>query len=556
MKYNIHHISVLIDLMLIKAGETKDYSGLKILSEKIEDEIQLGKKTEKQHEYIYGIVNEKIKDAQLKDQSEISIKVEYLNEYLEYLDFESYDSFSNRLKTIQQLLSALTSSAAGVTFLIPLSKKKNLSSHLKEIVPFIDRLQYTIDYYDDGESNWEQKLSEKSREEIIVWFISSGIYLNQEENLKNWLLKQKENPTIITYWVTDKNDELVSYTSIINSEEPIKGKEDHQDLVMLMLLISKHQQKRKSEPPAPTILDTIKTSTPIKAVLGAILILICAYLLKGVLPSSSQITGKILFGSRPLENAIVNLPQFDSRIVSDQQGEFTIKQEIIKSGVDSLLINIQANGVDTSFYWNTISEFLTVNISDTLTPISRALVEKLILERVRLFDKVLKGNFLKWNIGIRTDLNDLLRQYSSFENKKARYRNEFQFLGLDQRLEYRKNLLAAGISQVRTYTPYERHYFDSCSIFILNTQEFPNYVLEYLMSNELPIKYEIEELQYHNRDHYTATIAFQQNIRAIRVLLECSNKTSGYKIRQTEVHGFLPEERYVLKFRQGKWSIT
>jgi hypothetical protein len=270
----------------------------------------------------------------------------------------------------------------------------------------------------------------------------------------------------------------------------------------------------------------------------------------------SHLNGKIFIGDKPLQEAVISIPQYDYKTLSNSSGEFWIHWKNEKSDSDSIFINVSSEQIDTSFYWKRESGSLLISIADTLIPISKEIIRKLFVSRINDFEKLMQGKFIEWEVNTENNIQELFTLYSSFEAFEANYRNEFKFKGLEHEISFRKNLLSAGIQVADQLKPFDKHSFDSCKTYILRSTEFPEYELNYLLKNEKNIEFEINKLQFISEDRYKARISFKENIRNIRVLLNCSKKTNGYKVRQMEVYGFLPEEEFDVKFKHGKWFLT
>ena len=118
MKYPVSEISLLIDLMLVKAKLPRVYKGLRELSERIEDEQDIQNRTKKKNEYLYNVHNEKIANALVRQEKEIKVSVDYLNEYLTYLGYEDYQSFREQYQKVKKQLDKLNFSAKEWQFLI------------------------------------------------------------------------------------------------------------------------------------------------------------------------------------------------------------------------------------------------------------------------------------------------------------------------------------------------------------------------------------------------------------------------------------------------------
>jgi hypothetical protein len=268
---------------------------------------------------------------------------------------------------------------------------------------------------------------------------------------------------------------------------------------------------------------------------------------------NNYINGKIFLGQTHLNGAKVSLPLQDFQTISNGSGEFVL-QWVDQESSDSLLIQIESKSIDTSIYWRINNSPLVVFLPDTLVPISKSIIESLFDNQKQQLDRKMKGKYLQWQLEKNVSISQLIEYYMPFERKQANYRNEFLYQGIEKELRFRKNLLKAGISQVEPLGPFERHHFDSCSIYILKYQDFPNYELEYLMVNKETVEYQINKPQMLSENHYSASVSYKNNINCVKVNLQCSKATDGYKVRSMEFYGFLPVEEYELKFRNGNWN--
>ncbi len=277
---------------------------------------------------------------------------------------------------------------------------------------------------------------------------------------------------------------------------------------------------------------------------------------QGSVCNSPVVEGNIYLGQKPLQGATISLPHHDFKTITNRLGQFSIQLNAKNLNSDSFLIVIRVNGVDTALYWKNIKTPIVLHLKDTLVPISKPLVQRLIYEQIELFEKKMQGNYLKWQRKSVVSLADLLDKFSPFAVAQNRYRNEFIFESLYRQISFRKNLIAAGINEVeKIIAPYKKHEFENCVIYELSHSNFPNYQLDYVMTNSEPIEFSIANLQHIRDDHYKVKVVFKENVRDVRVNLNCSEQTNNYKIRQMELYGFLPIEEYELKFKYGKWSI-
>lgn len=629
MKYPALYISILIDLMLVKSGLEREYSGLRNLSELIEDELGSKPKTTKQHEYIHQSLNKKISKEKLKEGDRITVNETYLKEYLDYLEYDDFDDFKRSVDRIKEVIQAEGFNESDVLFIIPEKINSAVQERIKTSLykgqsfsPEITTINSFADFSERAKHIQFRKIS--------FLLVSPSIYIKEKETLKEWLEKESKVDILPIWWLNDEDD-LVPYGSVLNPNEVLKEPFGFRIIIQfLKYRIDKVKATNPMEDWMLKVFDKLnsiykKISNQVVdldhrwfiGVFGLFTLLISLILLFVKCPSKSQIIllrpsiaigitglfaslttkwrarnidfkipislcmflflylvnpisivkgdncslysnirGKVFLGKHPLEDATISLPQHDFQTFSNAKGEFLIEWNTKERGLDSILIHIQSNNVDTSLYWETQADQLHVRLKDTLIPLSNSIVRSLISQKIEEFKRKMNGNYLKWRANTQINLQELLAKYTPYNLSGFRYRNEFQFESLDQKITFRKNLIKAGINEVKeVVAPYRMHEFDSCSIFLLEARDFPNYRLDYLMKNSKPIDFRINRLHHIDNNHYKVSISYLENIRDIRVNLNCSRQTNNYKIRQMEVYGFLPTEDYELKFRHGKWSI-
>lgn len=239
MKYPVSEISLLIDLMLVKAKLPRVYTGLGELSERIEDEQDIQHRTKKKNEYLYNVHNEKIANALVKQEKEIKISVDYLNEYLTYLGFEDYTSFRDQYRKVKKQLDKLNLKTQELQFLIPKSCKNRLLEKIENSFYPGQELNYEVEDFDDTKA-WEERLIQNQKETAFVWFIPPAFF--NYKLLYKALQKKGENKTIFI-WLTDKLSELDHFKQIVDVDKQLFLDELRDDLCFLIQLLISVEQK-------------------------------------------------------------------------------------------------------------------------------------------------------------------------------------------------------------------------------------------------------------------------------------------------------------------------
>ncbi|MBL4710063.1 MAG: hypothetical protein JKY48_16660 [Flavobacteriales bacterium] len=137
---------------------------------------------------------------------------------------------------------------------MPDSKKNKLSSLLE---PF--NFQYDMKVYRDEESHWSTHIGQYKKG-AVLWFLSSEIYKNQEQELEQWLEKNSKE-SIHYYWLTDRILDLKAYQSHIDLNKSLNGNKTHNDLQILLQLIVRQMSESGDKVKADDMVKNITNIT-------------------------------------------------------------------------------------------------------------------------------------------------------------------------------------------------------------------------------------------------------------------------------------------------------
>ncbi|MEQ8910298.1 MAG: hypothetical protein RIC95_13955 [Vicingaceae bacterium] len=248
MKCPVFEISLLIDLMLVKAGLQRDYSGLRDLSEKIQEKLELGNRSQTQLEYTYRIDNNKIPTALSKYEDEIKISDEYLQEYLNFLNFEDYQTFREQYLHVKAQLDKLQLKHNIFNFLLPRSKKHPLKEAIEDSFYPGQELAYHVTDF-DGEKEWEEQLMNKMEKQLPICFVPPAFF--KSNSLKLFLKSEKANH-IVLIWLAERISELEFFNDVIDAEKELRFHNNSDDLCFLVQLLysielwySREEKKKK-----------------------------------------------------------------------------------------------------------------------------------------------------------------------------------------------------------------------------------------------------------------------------------------------------------------------
>lgn len=243
MKCPVSEISLLIDLMLVKAKLPRVYTGLRDLSERIEDEQGIQHRSKKKNEYLYHVHNEKIANAVVKQEKEIKVSVDYLNEYLTYLGYEDYQSYRDHYLKVKKQLDKLNNNTNDLKFLIPGSSKNRLLEKIENSFYPEQEFDYKVEDFDDTKA-WEERLIQNQKETAFVWFVPPAFFKSE---LLYKLLQNKDEKSIILIWLTDRLSQLDHFKPIVDVDKQLFLDDLRDDLCLLIQLFIRIE-KNSAEP--------------------------------------------------------------------------------------------------------------------------------------------------------------------------------------------------------------------------------------------------------------------------------------------------------------------
>jgi hypothetical protein len=220
--------------MLVKAQLPKVYKGLRELSERIEDEQNLESRTKKKNEYLYNIHNEKISNALAKQESEIKLSDEYLKEYLNFLNFEDYQSFRKQYLRVRKQLEKHYLDGMNFYFILPQSQKNKLKEEIETSLYPGQQLEYQVADFDD-EKEWEKQSFNQLEKQIPICFVPPAFF--KSSALRDFLKNKKANQLILV-WLAERSSELEYFQEVIEPEKELRFYDTADDLCFLIQLLS------------------------------------------------------------------------------------------------------------------------------------------------------------------------------------------------------------------------------------------------------------------------------------------------------------------------------
>jgi hypothetical protein len=267
--------------------------------------------------------------------------------------------------------------------------------------------------------------------------------------------------------------------------------------------------------------------------------------------------GQVFKRNIAIKGVTIRLPHQDFEMLSNASGEFFIPWKAEKDSSTQVLVQMEWEGGDTSFYWTKNANPLTVHLPYYYSPLSLSIIEELINQHVLSLEKKTNANLLEWQIDSSqvTSHERLVELYEPFDLLDGNRQNNYAFHGLNQHLTFKKNLITAGINNLKAITPYEKHGIESCAIYILNSALSGGYKLDYLLLNLKKVQHRIVQQKRVSDTKYRLTVAYKNNIRGVRVDLEEQRRENIVKVRHMNFFGFLPTEEYEVQFKHGKWTL-
>jgi hypothetical protein len=268
--------------------------------------------------------------------------------------------------------------------------------------------------------------------------------------------------------------------------------------------------------------------------------------------------GQVFKRDKAIKGVTVRLPYQDFEMSSNGSGEFFIPWKSDTDSSNQVFVQMEWEEGDTSFYWTKSTEPLTIHLPDYFIPLSKSIVDDLLKERIADYQKEKLAKLLEWQVNESQLSNhkQLIELYKPFETIEGYQQNNYQFDGISRHLKFKSNLNKAGINNLKPLAPYQKHSIDSCSIYILNKSLQGRFELTYLLLNLNEIQFRTVLQQRISETQYHLTIAYENNIRGIRVDLEEQHRNNILKVRHMNLFGFLPQEEYNVMFKHGTWSIN
>ena len=243
MQYSVFHISILIDLLLVKTNLPKERSGLVKILEIVGDK---GKDNQDRidEQFLYKL-EDRIKKSIKLEKTEVKIKsTSYIGNCLDYLGYESYEEFVEDLDRVELQVKPLLSLNQEISFQVPLSKKTFLKSLIDSY-----KVQWGLETYDDKSESCLEKFQHQKAKSFI-WFISSNLFQDKADELLK-LLKSNSKQNLILFWLTDKGSDINQFQDAVDTDSALKGNEildDFHLLMQILLRITKGKKKKQKKP--------------------------------------------------------------------------------------------------------------------------------------------------------------------------------------------------------------------------------------------------------------------------------------------------------------------
>lgn len=271
-----------------------------------------------------------------------------------------------------------------------------------------------------------------------------------------------------------------------------------------------------------------------------------------------QISGKVIMSGRPLANVLVRCVEDDRQVWTDDQGEFRLH---FPSGAeDSLCILLTYQTADTSIcIQHSGQREWTILWPDTIPSLTRtevrALVKAWTTEYQQQIEACLETIMLQRD-GRLSSLKEIIEHYQPYDEINTTYRNEFEFQGPGGQLQFKANLVKAGIIEVEPPEPYLAHHLEDHKALLIAYARpaAAEFRLHYALVNNRPLGFRCQ-LERQRADRYEVHVYYSENIRAVEVLLERSARTDWHKKRLLRFYGHLPDQHHVLVFEREAWKL-
>lgn len=147
--------------------------------------------------------------------------------------------------------------------------------------------------------------------------------------------------------------------------------------------------------------------------------------------------------------------------------------------------------------------------------------------------------------------------YTTYQNQKAYYRNEYEFFNGYTSLRFKKYVEPALGLDLESLTPFNSYQLTSPQIY-LTERNTSGGIKEatYALVNTQPVHYTIKHSYPVDDNTYVVIVAYENNIRYVGVNLAFATNNERMKKHRMTLLGFLPEEKYTFEEeREGKWKL-
>ncbi len=241
--YNIHSISILLDLLLANEQLTRDRKGFVELLERVEDKVETEEeRSEKQ--YLYKL-NSRITDELGKGKHSIQVKESCLTNCLIFLRYESFKNLSSQIEKVQKQVETLFVEKTDLAILLPTIKKSTWLDKIEEAQYQGQQIAFLEQHYDPDNSEWKQAVASKIKQRATIWLISSHLFQNQLETVKELLSSEKmKSNRVLPFFMVSKPSELTLIKEALNSENLLGGNDD---LLLLIQVLMHNLEKSREE---------------------------------------------------------------------------------------------------------------------------------------------------------------------------------------------------------------------------------------------------------------------------------------------------------------------
>jgi hypothetical protein len=240
--YNIHSISILLDLLLANEQLTRDRKGFVELLERVEDKVE-NEEERSEKQYLYKL-NNRIKEELRKGKDTIQMKESCLTNCLIFLRYESFKNLSSQIDKVQKQVETLFAEKIDLAILMPTVKKSTWLDKIEEAQYQGQQITFLEQQYDPENAEWKKAVSSMIKQRATIWFISSHLFQNQLETVKELLSSEKMNSNrVLPFFLVSKPSELTVIKEALNSENLLGGSDD----LLLLIQLLMHNLKKSGE---------------------------------------------------------------------------------------------------------------------------------------------------------------------------------------------------------------------------------------------------------------------------------------------------------------------